>query len=137
MGDQFDFIVIGAGSAGAVVAARLSESGCHRVLLLEAGEAASTFWHKLPIGVGKLMSDVRTMWPIQSGPDVELHCRHLLVGRGKCRRRSERRKWNIVNARRFQRLGIPVLHDNPGVGENLMDHLPVAISIRCLKPIYE
>ena len=98
MGDRFDFI--GAGSAGAVVAARLNESGRHPVLLIEAGEAQTIFWQKLPICVGKLMSDVRTMWPIESGPEVELHRRHLFVRSGKGPRRSDRRKWNVVDAKR-------------------------------------
>jgi choline dehydrogenase len=98
MGNRFDFI--GAGSAGAVVAARLNESGRHPVLLIEAGEAQTIFWHKLPICVGKLMSDVQTMWPIQSGPEVELHRRHLFVRSGKGPRRSDRRKWNVVDAKR-------------------------------------
>jgi len=81
--DQFDFIVIGAGSAGAVVAARLSEDRRHRVLLLEAGEAPTSFWHKLPIGVAKLMTNVRTMWPIVSGPEQAMHDKQLFAGRGK------------------------------------------------------
>lgn len=129
MGDQFDFIVIGAGSAGAVVAARLSEYGRHRVLLLEAGEAPSTFWHKLPIGVAKLMTDVRTMWPIQSGPEAELHRRHLLVGRGKALGGS-----SAVNGMLWTR-GDASAYDewrdlgNPGWGWD--DVLPVLKKMEC------
>lgn len=54
-GAEFDYIVVGAGSAGCVVAARLSESGRHRVALLEAGGDADSFWIKTPLGVGKLL----------------------------------------------------------------------------------
>ena len=53
---QFDYIVVGAGSAGAIVAARLSEDGRYRVLLLEAG-AKSNFWSSIPVGFAKLIEN--------------------------------------------------------------------------------
>ena len=50
---EFDFIIVGAGSAGCTLAARLTESGTYRVLLLEAGGSDRRLWIQLPIGYGK------------------------------------------------------------------------------------
>jgi len=50
---EFDFIITGAGSAGCVLAARLTESGRHRVLLLEAGPPDTNPWIHIPLGFAK------------------------------------------------------------------------------------
>ncbi len=64
--DTYDFIVTGAGSAGCVLAARLSESGRHRVLLLEAGGKDSNPWIHVPLGYAKTFVDPRVNWMFDS-----------------------------------------------------------------------
>jgi len=65
--NEFDYIVIGAGSAGAVIAARLSEDPKTRVLLLEAGGADSNIWIHVPLGVGKLLMNPKFVWQYFAG----------------------------------------------------------------------
>ena len=64
--DTYDFIVTGAGSAGCVVAARLSESGRHRVLLLEAGPPDSNPWIHIPLGFAKTYVNPRVNWKFET-----------------------------------------------------------------------
>jgi choline dehydrogenase len=81
--DSFDYIVVGAGSAGCVLANRLTESGRHRVLLLEAGGADRNVWIHVPLGYGKLFSDRRVNWLYSSEPEPELNGRRIIQPRGK------------------------------------------------------
>ncbi|MBT6274491.1 MAG: choline dehydrogenase, partial [Chromatiales bacterium] len=79
----YDFIVAGAGSAGAVVAARLSESGRYRVLLLEAGPKDWHPWLHVPIGFTRVFTDARFNWKFESEPVNALNNRTLYQPRGK------------------------------------------------------
>ena len=81
--DTYDFIVTGAGSAGCCVAARLSESGSHRVLLLEAGGEDRSVWIHLPSGYSRLVSNPRVNWMFESEPEPELEGRRMYQPRGK------------------------------------------------------
>ncbi|QIB33100.1 GMC family oxidoreductase [Ancylobacter pratisalsi] len=80
---SYDFIVVGAGSAGSVLAARLSESGRYRVLLLEAGPADRNPWIHLPMGYSKLYADARYNWMYESEPEPGLNGRTSYQPRGK------------------------------------------------------
>ena len=80
----YDYIVVGAGSSGATVAARLSESGAHRVLLLEAGtEGSGYFWSRIPVGVSKMIEHPAVNWCFSSEPDEGSGGRRIEVPRGK------------------------------------------------------
>jgi choline dehydrogenase len=79
----FDYIVVGAGSAGCVLAARLSASGRFRVLLIEAGPADRNLWIHVPLGYGKLFTNARYNWLYQSEPEPELKDRRIIQPRGK------------------------------------------------------
>src|SRR5258707_10050261 len=79
----FDYIVVGAGSAGCVLANRLTASGRHPVLLIEAGGEDRNLWIHVPIGYAKLFSDARHNWLYNSEPDAELNRRSIIQPRGK------------------------------------------------------
>ena len=80
---SFDYIIIGGGSAGCVLANRLSASGDRRVLLLEAGGEDRNPWIHIPIGYGKLFKNPRLNWLYESEPEPELNGRRLIHPRGK------------------------------------------------------
>jgi len=82
-GDSYDYIVTGAGSAGCVLAARLSESGRHRVLLLEAGGKDSNPWIHIPLGYVKTFVNPKVNWMFDSEPEPNLNDRVMYQPRGK------------------------------------------------------
>lgn len=81
---EYDFIVVGAGTAGCVVANRLSTEGSNRVLLLEAGPSDRNFWIHVPLGYGKTMFDSKLNWCSWSAPVEGLNARTFYCPRGKC-----------------------------------------------------
>ena len=80
---EFDFIVVGAGSAGCVLANRLTASGRHRVLLLEAGGEDDDRWIHIPLGYGKHFSNPKVNWLYQSEADEKTGSRSIAQPRGK------------------------------------------------------
>jgi choline dehydrogenase len=81
--EEFDYVVVGGGTAGCVVAARLSESGAHRVALIEAGGKDEGFWIDTPLGFGRLWDDPRYNWRYESEPEPELAGGRSYLPRGK------------------------------------------------------
>jgi choline dehydrogenase-like flavoprotein len=81
--DPFDYVVIGAGSAGCVLANRLTESGRYRVLLLEAGGEDRNPWIHIPLGYGKLFTNPKVNWLYTSEPEAASGNRRIAQPRGK------------------------------------------------------
>ena len=78
----YEYIVVGAGSAGAVVANRLSADARHRVLLLEAGPASHP-WSRIPIGYAKLINNPAANWLYSAAPEANTNGRRLAAPRGR------------------------------------------------------
>jgi choline dehydrogenase len=81
--ESFDYIIVGAGSAGCVLANRLTACGRHRVLLLEAGGNDRNIWIHIPLGYGKLFANAKVNWLYTSEPEPELNNRRVIQPRGK------------------------------------------------------
>ncbi len=81
--ETFDFIVVGAGSAGAAIASRLSEIRGWRVLLLEAGPHNISPWLHIPIGMAKVFRNPRYNWMFETEPEPQLNDRRIHTPRGK------------------------------------------------------
>jgi choline dehydrogenase len=81
--EEFDFIVVGAGTAGCVLASRLTENGKYSVLLLEAGGSDWSIWIQMPIGYGRTFFDKRINWMYETDPVEALGGRQSYWPRGK------------------------------------------------------
>ena len=82
-GEAYDFIVVGGGSGGSAVSAALSESGRHRVLLLEAGEDDRWIWLRVPLGAGFVVLSDRSLWRFHTEPEAKLANRRMFWPRGR------------------------------------------------------
>ena len=80
---EFDYVVVGAGSSGCVLANRLSESSHARVALLEAGSKDYSPWIHIPVGYFKTMGNPKTDWCYKTEPDPGIHDRSIAWPRGK------------------------------------------------------
>jgi choline dehydrogenase len=80
---SFDYVIVGAGSAGCVLANRLSADGRHTVLLLEAGPPDSYPWIHIPIGYAKTMFNPKVNWCFYTEPDPGMNGRSIYWPRGK------------------------------------------------------
>ncbi len=81
--EDCDIVIVGAGSAGCVLANRLSADGSLRVALLEAGPRDSNPWIHIPIGYGKTMWDKKVNWAFFTEPDPNMNDRRIYWPRGK------------------------------------------------------
>ncbi len=79
----YDYIIVGAGSAGCVLANRLTASGGYKVLLLEAGGRDISPWIHVPLGYAKLFTNRNVNWMYETEPEPELNGRRIFQPRGK------------------------------------------------------
>jgi choline dehydrogenase-like flavoprotein len=83
LGEEADYVVVGAGTAGCILAARLSEDPDTRVVLLEAGPADRDLWIHLPAGYARLLVSGRCDWGLSTEPEPGLHGRSIKWPQGR------------------------------------------------------
>jgi len=83
MSEQFDYVIVGAGAAGCILANRLTANGKHAVLLLEAGGEPRHIWISIPAGFSRLMTNKTFNWGFETEPEENVHGRRIAVPRGK------------------------------------------------------
>lgn len=81
--ESFDYVIVGGGAAGCVLANRLSADGKRQVLLLEAGGEPASRWIAIPAGFSKLLTNRRYNWLFKTEPEPNTHGRHIAVPRGR------------------------------------------------------
>jgi len=81
--EDYDFVIAGGGTAGSILASRLTEGGRYRVLLVEAGGAQANRWIPVPAGFSKLLVDPAFNWRFQTEPEDNVYGRTIAVPRGK------------------------------------------------------
>ena len=74
---EVDFVIVGAGSAGCVLADKLSASGGYHVVLIEAGPSDNRFWLRTPLGYGVPYTDPKVNWCYSAEPDPAICNRRL------------------------------------------------------------
>jgi choline dehydrogenase len=82
-GETFDYVIVGGGSAGSAIAARLSESGRHTALLLEAGKDDRWIWLRVPLGAGRVLLSERSLWRFYTEPEPHMGRRRMYWPRGR------------------------------------------------------
>lgn len=80
---KYDYVIVGGGTAGCILANRLTEDGKYSVLLLEAGGAPRSPWIKIPAGFSKLLTNETYNWRFESCPEASTKNRVIAIPRGK------------------------------------------------------
>jgi choline dehydrogenase len=81
--DHFDYVIVGGGTAGCVLANRLTANPKNNVLMLEAGGQDNGFWIRIPAGFSKLLTNAKYNWRFQTEPEENVYNRSIVVPRGK------------------------------------------------------